>query len=178
VEDALGWFAFSDHPGHFHQRRAWKQLGVRVSLSPSAGHDVQFPGRRVYPFKFLLKHYPIRSQAHGERKVLRERLPRWNAAERALGWHAQYDEVGAQGCFEHDQAELELFEPASFARRRLIERLSGVGVFAHPPHWATPPFWRYLSEEPKLIRSTRLSVAAVGRSDSLVGLAKPGMLST
>jgi hypothetical protein len=177
VEEALPRFAFSDHPGHFHQRRAWKRLDARVSLSPTAGHDVAFSGRRVYPFKFLLKHYPVRSQAHGEQKVLAERLPRWNAAERALGWHAQYDELSLRR-FVRPTSELELFDPLGFSTRRLVERLSGVGVFREPPPWATPPFWTYLPEEPKLIRSPRLRVAAVGRKDPLVGFAKPGMFST
>ena len=70
VEGQLRYFSFSDHPGHYHQRKAWKNCGCRVSLAASAGHDVCFPGRRVYPFKFLLKHYPIRSEEHGRRKVL------------------------------------------------------------------------------------------------------------
>ena len=143
VEDVLTSFEFSDHPGHFHQRRAWKQVPRRpVDLASTAGHDVQFPGRCVFPYRFLLKHYPIRSQAHGERKVLAERRPRWNAAERAFGWHAQYDELST---FVRDPSELTLFEPTTFYAEWLIERLSGVGVFAEPPAWATPPVWRPLA---------------------------------
>jgi glycosyltransferase involved in cell wall biosynthesis len=143
VEQVLRYFEFSDHPGHFHQRRAWKNLGQRVSLAASAGHDVQFDGRRVYPYRFLLKHYPIRSQAHGERKVFGERVPRWNATERSFGWHAQYDQVGARSRFVRHPSELELFEPGSreVYERWLVERLSGVGVFGAPPAWATPPVW-------------------------------------
>jgi Glycosyl transferase family 2 len=143
VEDALTSFEFSDHPGHFHQRRAWKQTpGQQVDLASTAGHDVQFPGRRVCPYRFLLKHYPIRSQVHGERKVLAERRPRWNAAERAFGWHAQYDGVVD---FVRDPSQLIRFDPASFYADWLVERLSGVGIFAEPPAWATPPVWRPLA---------------------------------
>ena len=89
VEQQLRYFNLSDHPGHYHQRKAWKNSGCAVSLASSAGHDLRFPGRLVYPFKFLLKHYPIRSEEHGRRKVLGERVPRWNHHERALGWHRQ-----------------------------------------------------------------------------------------
>jgi glycosyltransferase involved in cell wall biosynthesis len=143
VEQVLTYFEFSAHPGHFHQRRAWKRSpGQRVELAASAGHDVQFPGRRVFPYRFLLKHYPIRSQAHGERKVFAERRPRWNAAERAFGWHAQYDHLTS---FERDPSELILFDPATFYEDWLMERLSGVGVFDAPPPWATPPVWRPLA---------------------------------
>ena len=138
LEAYFPYFQFSDHPGHFHQRRAWKQPGTRVSLAPTAGHDVAFAGRRVYPYKFLLKHYPIRSHDHGRRKVVQERRARFDPAERALGWHQQYEHLDS---FVRRPAELEYFDPDVFYEQRLLERLSGVGVFAQPPHWATPPMW-------------------------------------
>jgi glycosyltransferase involved in cell wall biosynthesis len=138
VERYFSCFEFSDHPGHFQQRRAWKNLGEGVSLAPTAGHDVSFYGRHVYPFKFLLKHYPVRSQRHGERKVLQQRISRWNAEERALGWHAQYDHMDT---FVRAAAELIQFDPRTFYERYLLERLSSVGVFERPPAWATPPTW-------------------------------------
>ena len=139
VEQQLTYFEFSDHPGHFHQRRAWKNLGRRVSLAWTAGHDVFFDGRLVYPFRFLLKHYPIRSQAHGERKILRERTPRFNAEERSMGWHAQYDALEQDRRFLRDPAELEQADQETLYEKYLIERLSGIGVFREPPSWATPP---------------------------------------
>ena len=131
-------FEFSDHPGHFHQRRAWKQLGRRVALARSAGHDVAFAGRRVYPYKFLLKHYPLRSRAQGARK-LRERRERCSRREREWGWHRQYDATAPDDMLR-DPAGLLRFD-GDFHRRYPVERLSGVGVFAHPPPWATPPAW-------------------------------------
>jgi glycosyltransferase involved in cell wall biosynthesis len=139
VEQQLRHFNLSDHPGHYHQRKAWKNTGYAVSLASSAGHDIRFPGRLVYPFKFLLKHYPIRSEEHGRRKVLAERIPRWNHHERALGWHRQYEEVVDAGTFLRDPATLEYFEEGDFAERYLVQRLSGVGVFEEPPSWATGP---------------------------------------
>jgi hypothetical protein len=74
--------------------------------------------------------------------VLAERRPRWNAAERAVGWHAQYDELSS---FVRDASELTLFDRATFYEEWLIERLSGVGIFTEPPAWATPPLWRPLA---------------------------------
>jgi hypothetical protein len=139
VEGQLRYFSFSDHPGHYHQRKAWKNCGCRVSLAASAGHDVRFPGRRVYPFKFLLKHFPIRSEEHGRRKVLADRTPRWNRDERALGWHRQYEDVMRAGTFLRDPATLQLFDEAGFAEQYLIERLSAIGVFDARPAWATGP---------------------------------------
>jgi glycosyltransferase involved in cell wall biosynthesis len=139
VEEQLRYFSLSDHPGHYHQRKAWKNGDCAVSLASSAGHDVRFPGRLVYPFKFLLKHYPIRSEEHGRRKVLGERVPRWNHQERALGWHRQYEDVVNAGTFLRDRATLEYFEETTFAERYLVQRLSGVGVFRERPTWATGP---------------------------------------
>ena len=67
------------------------------------GHDARFPGRRVFPYKFLLLHYPARSQEQGERKVFRDR----------------------QGC---RNAEERLAPGGEFDRRYLVERLSGIGI--------------------------------------------------
>ena len=139
VEQQLTRFEFSDHLGHFHQRRAWKNTGQRVSLAWTAGHDVWFEGRLVYPYRFLLKHYPIRSQAHGERKVLRERRPRFSPEERGYGWHAQYDALEEGHTFLRDPAELERADRQTLYEKYLIERLSGIGIFTEPPPWATPP---------------------------------------
>ena len=138
LESYFPYFDFSSHPGHFHQRRAWKNPGERVSLVPTPGHDVGLYGRRVYPYKFLLKHYPLRSQAHAQRKVLEERRARFSPAERSLGWHRQYDDVTT---VIRRPEDLYYFDARTFYERWLIERLSGVGIFDQPPEWATPPTW-------------------------------------
>jgi hypothetical protein len=143
VENQLRYYSFSDHLGHFHQRKVWKNPHCGISLAPSAGHDVCFPGRLVYPFKFLLKHYPIRSQAHGERKVFTDRSSRWNEAERSLGWHKQYDDIKIAESFLRDPISLECAAGAEFHDNYLIERLSGIGVFGEMPGWATRPRQRF-----------------------------------
>jgi glycosyltransferase involved in cell wall biosynthesis len=145
VADQLRYFEFSDHEGHFHQRKAWKNPGRRVALASTAGHDIRYRGRLVYPFKFLMKHYPIRSQAHGERKVFQDRAKRWSEEERALGWHKQYDDFQPAQSFLRDPATLNHFDPSTFYKEFLIERLSGIGVFKQAPWWATGP--RYNSPD-------------------------------
>jgi len=75
-----------------YQIKCWKRLpGIRPDLVSKGGHEALFPGRAVFPLRFLLLHFPIRSQAHGERKIGVERLPRYLDAERRRGWHLQYD---------------------------------------------------------------------------------------
>lgn len=76
-------FDFGAGPDLARLMKAWRNTGQRVALAESGGDEAAFPGRRIFPYRFLLKHYPIRSQAHGERKVLRERQARWNASRRA-----------------------------------------------------------------------------------------------
>ena len=116
------------HLSHPFQRKAWKNFGQPISTIPSAGHDVIFAGRRIYPFKFLLKHYSFRSQTHGEKKVFRERKARWNPRERARGWHVHYDAMQEGHQFVQATSEKELFEECDFNQTYLVERLSGIGV--------------------------------------------------
>jgi hypothetical protein len=92
------------------QIKCWKKSRHRVSLASSGGHSAEFPGRRVFPIRFLLRHYPIRSQAHGERKVFAERLPNFVAAERARGWHVQYEGMQPGTSFLHAPADLRRFD--------------------------------------------------------------------
>jgi glycosyltransferase involved in cell wall biosynthesis len=88
------------------QIKAWKKQPAKVDLSWDGGHQVAFPGLRVFPLRFLLRHYPIRTQAQGRRKVELERRPRLLPEERARRWHVQYDEVVAGDSFIHDEKTL------------------------------------------------------------------------
>lgn len=127
-EDYFKYFDFGQHPAHFSQRKTWKNFGQEISMRPSGGHDLPFEGRRVFPFKFLLKHYPVRSQKHGEKKVFQERKARWNPEERARGWHAHYDHIGEGYSFLHSSSDEKFFDEDSFNRNYLVERLSGIGA--------------------------------------------------
>jgi len=121
-------YMFGRRPGHFSQVKAWKNLGRPTRLAPSGGHEVEFDGRRVYPFKFLLKHYPIRSQAHGERKIFAERIARYSPEEKAMGWHHQYDQLDQGVSFLRQPPDVKFFDENTFLIDSLVERLSGVGI--------------------------------------------------
>lgn len=87
-------------PGHAYdelQIKAWKKTSAPVELVSSGGHQARFSGRRVFPLRFLLRHYAIRSSAHRQRKVFHERLPRLAAEARERGWHRQYLEAAESG---------------------------------------------------------------------------------
>lgn len=126
IEQMVHW-EYGRRDGHFKQINAWRNRGP-VVFDAEGGHEAAFPGRRVLPYKFLLRHYPIRGQEHGTRKVLAERKPRFRADERAAGWHVQYDPIGPATRFLRDPAELRRWDPAAFAREELVERLTGVGI--------------------------------------------------
>ena len=86
------------------QVKAWRNLGL-VSLAHSGGHQADFPARRVYPGRFLSKHYPIRSQAHGERKVFQER--QWlDQQQGRRDWHVQYQGIQPGHSFLKDPTKL------------------------------------------------------------------------
>jgi hypothetical protein len=107
------------------QVRAWKNTGVEVDLASSGGHDAQFPGRRVFPLRFIARHYPIRGQAHGARKVFQERVGRFRADERARGWHVQYNDMVEGASFIRDPSTLTEYDPDA-VRLALTLRHRGV----------------------------------------------------
>src|SRR5205823_4132014 len=109
------------------QIRCWKKT-PDLDLASSGGHEAQFPDRRVFPVRFILRHYPIRGQAHGERKIFRERRDRFLAGERTRGWHVQYDDTQEGGSFIRDPATLTPYDPdavrlALTLRHRGVEEL-------------------------------------------------------
>jgi hypothetical protein len=109
------------------QVKCWKRTSARVDLVSSGGHDVLFPDRRVFPLRFLLRHYPIRSQTHGERKIFIERRPRLDVTERELGWHIQYDHVEEGHNFLASPGQHEEYDPERIRLDMLI-RHRGVEI--------------------------------------------------
>lgn len=97
----------------FNQRqvKAWKASDA-VDVATLGGHHVQVPDAKVFPTRFIHKHYPVRSLEHGRRKILAERKARFSNAERERGWHVQYDTlqtVDAKDVF-WDPAQLVSFD--------------------------------------------------------------------
>jgi len=122
-------FEFGTRPGHFKQIKAWKKTPQKVQLARSGGHEAVFPGRKVCPYKFITKHYPVRSQIQGEKKIFRDRKPRWNPHEREKGWHFQYDHINQGDSFIRRKDDLiEYVSDDYFRIVHLVEMLSGIGI--------------------------------------------------
>jgi hypothetical protein len=121
VRLALGHY---EPPGSYDelQVKAWKRRTRPVDLVSHGGHDVLFEGKRVFPVPFILRHYPIRSAAHGTRKVLAERIARFAAEERADGWHVQYDRYVDGAEFLHARETLVRWDGDRF-RAELLARV-------------------------------------------------------
>ena len=145
------YFEFTDRPGQFVEINAWKNLGRRVSLSKSGGHEIRFKGRRTYPFRFLLKHYPVRSQAHGEKKIFRERKPRWLPQERASGWHTHYDHINEGHSFLRRPGDLRLFNESEFGQISMKNETPVID-------WATAHIKAMRSEPDKVLRLLNLEL--------------------
>ena len=105
---------------------AWKRSAV--DLVSSGGHEAIVSERRVFPIRFLLRLYPIRNRAQGERKILQERQPSWDPAEGALDWHVQRDGAESGDSFIRDPATLTAYAHDAirlqlFLRHRGVEEL-------------------------------------------------------
>jgi glycosyltransferase involved in cell wall biosynthesis len=127
-EDYFQYFSFGAQGSDFVRINTWKNTGQSILLAAQAGHQVLFEGRRVYPYRFLIKHYPIRSQEQGIQKVFRERLPRFLPAAKAKGWHAQYDALQENHNFLKNKVTLTRFVTDHFYHKYLVQRLTAIGT--------------------------------------------------
>jgi hypothetical protein len=120
-------FEFGQHPGDFAQLKTWKR-SPEVTFAGLGGHRARFDDARVYPLKFTNLHFPIRSQAHGRRKILHDRRQRFSPEDLARGWHGHYDFVGEETTLVWDAARLNPYDPATFESEFLTELVSGVNI--------------------------------------------------
>lgn len=72
-------------PRPLHRVNAWKNTGNKVDLASSGGHSVFFLGRKIFPAKFVLRHYIILSAEHARQKYGSRLFSRAEVED--LGWH-------------------------------------------------------------------------------------------
>ncbi len=122
---------FGRRPGAFSSRlkAGSDNTGALTSWLRVEDTRCSFPADGSIPSKFLLRHYPIRSQEHGRRKILVERIGRLNSFDREIrGWHKHLEPLAGRGSFVWDPGELLYFDDTSFYREYVVERLTGVGI--------------------------------------------------
>jgi hypothetical protein len=126
-EAAFRFFEFGRHPAHLIQVKTWRQGEERVTLATTGGHQAEFSGRRIFPYKFLLKHYQLRSPAHARQKVF-ERRSRFSPQELAIGWHDHYNHLTIDDSFVWRSSELTEFDERAIRRKFLTELVAGIGI--------------------------------------------------
>jgi len=108
-EDFFHYYDEADCISRIPNRKLWKNVG-RVHLA-GGGHEVMFPGMRVYPRRFTMKHFPFRTPAQAKAKI-ETRLARRCAEEHAKGWGSHYDRYIEQNfTYCWDPSKLLFWEP-------------------------------------------------------------------
>ena len=126
-DDPRRYFTYYEPGGEFDrlQVKCWKNRSEPIALA-NGGHEVRFADRRIFPLPFLLRHYPIRGQTHGRRKVFADRKRRYAEAEKAKGWHVQYDTIVDESHdFLGDPDTLRVFDGDRVRLDLLLEHADG-----------------------------------------------------
>lgn len=71
-------------PAFPHRLIAWKRQPAPVDLASDGGHRVQFPGLRLHPISFPMRHFIFLSLSHAREKY---RGISYDAEEVRAGWH-------------------------------------------------------------------------------------------
>ncbi len=92
-------------PWYPHRVNAWKAqpAAIRVDLAWSGGHRVRFPGQRLYPVDFKMRHYLCLSLSHAVEKYGRRVH---NPEGKRRGWHRQRIGTGPEDLRLPAQEEL------------------------------------------------------------------------
>ena len=67
-----------------HRLNAWKQQSEPVDLVSAGGHKVSFPGLKMYPQSFPMRHYLFLSVPHAMGKYIHQQ---YDPKEVKAGWH-------------------------------------------------------------------------------------------
>ncbi|MBI1354540.1 MAG: glycosyltransferase [Acidobacteria bacterium] len=111
--------------GAKYRINAWKNFGQAIDLASTAGHQVQFEGRKVFPTKFILRHYLALSYAHVLRKYCHRRF---SEAEVSRGW------FGTRATLRDEEVDF----PSEHEMKRLAP---GAGWDLSDP-WTDEPLFR------------------------------------
>lgn len=86
------WFDFGHRATHFEQIKTWKKCSF-VDLKSSGGHAARVENPKIFPLKFLNRHYPLRSYGQAQKKIFVDRRPRFEKENKERGWHGHYNAI-------------------------------------------------------------------------------------
>ena len=90
-------------PSFPHRLNAWKKQENPVDLAGSGGHQVCFPGLKMHPISFLMKHYLFLSHDHARRKYTNRT---YDTKEVAIGWHGARASLQPEAIILQSEQEL------------------------------------------------------------------------
>ena len=114
-QETMRWY-YPFEPQPSFRLTAWRKQKQPVDLATSAGHTVNFPGLRVFPEAFPMRHYLFLSREHAAEKYGRIA---YDPLEVARGWHdwravssgTSFDLPSQRDLCEHTSDKA--FEPAN-----------------------------------------------------------------
>lgn len=109
------------HKASYIQMKCWKKTEY-VDIKSYGGHIISVPNPKLFPVRFINKHYPIRSIEHGVKKLKKERFDRYSPTELKQGWHRHYShiDINDANSIVKNKDDLIKFE-MSFERANLFE---------------------------------------------------------
>jgi len=123
VEEMRYYYYFEPDTQDRYRINAWKKH-PEVDLHTLAGHKILFPGMKVCPDPFILRHYIVLSRAHAiEKYAKRAFSPR----EMAISWH-------------RDRASFRA-DAFSFPSKDRLKKLDAVGYFDRSEPWKSHPLF-------------------------------------
>lgn len=120
------YFEYGRRVAHFQQLKTWKKTST-IDLKSSGGHIAKINDPKIFPLKILNRHYPIRSLEQAEKKIFRDRKPRFEKERVQRGWHAHYDDFKVKTDFIYDKDNL-LFWDKETIEKEYIALFSGCGI--------------------------------------------------
>lgn len=124
-EETMRWY-YPFLPSFPNRLNAWKRQDEPVDLAGNGGHVVSFPGARMSPEPFLMRHYLFLSVEHAIRKYV-ERV--YDPAELESGLHRRRAALRAEDVSLLPEAELRTYVSDS--------RLDTSGPWTEHPLFAT-----------------------------------------
>ena len=129
ITQYLRYCSFGNQYGDMKQVKTWKSCD-NINLVDSSGHHVQFIGKeqKIFPYKFLLRHYSLRSKEQAQRKIFKDRKPRWNKQELKKQWHTHYNKINNSRDLEWNKEDYLFFEREIFYKTYMMQMITGAGV--------------------------------------------------
>ena len=157
LEGAFRYFEFPDHPSYFSQKKAWVQPPKRVNLTETGGHEAFFDGQQDFRYRFLLKHFSIRSASQGRNKLHRHRNARWDKYEKeTMGWHEHYQSISSSySSLIWPVEQLREFSQKSFHEEYGLVVASELAYFLSPlgsGRSVEPQYWSDPNQRAQLIK--------------------------